>query len=82
MGVIDIADYTKAFSARGYLVIYYADGLTNTVYTDYNETDNSRSIAEVAYRLKTMNPDSYNAISDAKKAIMDAYATAYVAPQD
>ncbi len=82
MGVIDIADYTKAFSARGYLVIYYADGLTNTVYTDYNATDNSRSIAEVAYRLKTVGVEKYNAMSDAKKAIINAYAAAYVAPQD
>ena len=82
MGVIDIADYTKSYSARGYLVIYYADGLTNTFYTDFNITDNSRSIAEVAYRLKTVGVQEYNAMSDAKKAIVDAYAAAYVAPQN
>ena len=82
MGVVDIEDYAKAYSARGYLVIAYSNGVTATVYTDYNEADNSRSVAEVAYRVKTNTPDSYNAMSDAKKAIIDAYATAYVVPEN
>ena len=79
MGLVDIADYTKAYSARGYLVVTYSNGLTSTVYTDYNATDNSRTIAEVANRLKTNDTDSYNAMTDAQKAIVDAYAAAYVA---
>lgn len=79
--VINIAEanYAKSYSARGYLVVEYADGTTQTVYTDYNTADNSRSIADVAYRLKTTNPSEYNAMSDTQKAIVDAYAAAYVA---
>lgn len=80
MGIIDIADYTKAYSARGYMVVAYSNGVTTTIYTDYTAADNSRSIAEVAYRLKTIGTEEYNAMSDAKKAIIDAYAAAYVAP--
>ena len=82
IAVVDIADYTREYSARGYLVVEYADGSTQTIYTDYNVTDNSRSIAEVANRLKTNNPGEYNAMSDAKKAIGDAYAAAYVTPEN
>ena len=82
MGVVDIEDYAKAYSARGYLVVAYSNGVTATVYTDYNQADNSRSVAEVAYRVKTNTPDSYNAMSDAKKAIIEAYAAAYVAPEN
>ncbi len=82
MGVVDIADYAKAYSARGYLVIAYFNGVTATVYTDYNQADNSRSVAEVAYKIKTNTPDSYNAMSDAKKAIIEAYAAAYVVPEN
>ncbi len=79
VGLVDIADYTKAYSARGYLVVSYSNGVTATVYTDYNATDNSRTIAEVAYRLKTIGVEEYNAMSDAQKAIIDNYAAAYVA---
>ena len=77
VGVVDIQDYTKAYSARGYLEILYSNGVTGFVYTDFNTTDNSRSIAEVAYRLKTIGVDEYNAMTSAKKAIIDAYAEAY-----
>ena len=81
IGVVDIAaeNYTKAYSTRGYLVVVYSNGVTGTVYTDYNATDNSRSIAVVANRLKTNDADAYNAMTDAQKAIIDAYAAAYVA---
>ena len=79
VGLVDIADYTKSYSARGYLVVTYSNGVTKTIYTDYNATDNSRSIADVAYRLKTTDTEAYNAMSDAQKAIIDNYAAAYVA---
>ena len=79
VGLVDIQDYTKAYSARGYVVIAYANGVTATLYTDFNTTDNSRTIAEVAYRLKTTDAAAYNEMSDAQKAIIDAYAAAYVA---
>ncbi len=82
MGVVDIQDYTKSYSARGYMVVAYTNGVTATIYTDFDITNNSRSIAEVAYRLKTIGAEEYNAMSDAKKAIIDAYAAAYVAPQN
>ena len=79
MAVVDIKDYTKAYSARGYLVVEYADGSTQTIYTDYNATDNSRSIAEVANLLKQSN--EYTEYTDEQKVIVDAYAAAYVASQ-
>ena len=78
MALVEIADYTKAYSARGYLVVKYSTGETKTLYTDYNATDNSRSIAEVAYRLQTIGEEEYNAMSGTQKAIIDNYAAAYV----
>ena len=82
LGVVDIEDYTKEYSARGYLVISYSNGVSHMVFTDYNQTDNSRSIADVANRIKTTGLDEYNAMSDQQKAIIDNYAAAYVAPQN
>lgn len=81
MALVNIKDFTKAYSARGYLVVKYVDGTTATVYTDYNVADNSRSIAEVANLLKTQDAETYEAMNDAQKAIVDAYVAAYVAPQ-
>ena len=81
MALVNIKDFTKAYSARGYLVVKYVDGATATVYTDYNVADNSRSIAEVANLLITENAETYEAMNDAQKAIVDAYVAAYVAPQ-
>ena len=80
MAVVDIKDYTKEYSARGYLVVEYADGSTQTIYTDYNDIDNSSSIANAANQLKKLDPDAYNEMSNAKKAIVDTYAAAYVMP--
>ena len=77
MGLVDIADYTRSYSARGYLEIAYSNHISAIVYTDFNQADNSRTIAEVAYRLKTIGVDEYNAMTSAKKAIIDAYAEAY-----
>lgn len=79
MGLVDIADYTRSYSARGYLEIAYSNHISAIVYTDFNQADNSRTIAEVAYRLKTIGVDEYNAMTDGQKAIIDAYAAAYVA---
>ena len=36
------------FSARAYLRVTYADGKTNLLYADYSDTDNVRSLADVA----------------------------------
>ena len=81
MGVVDIEDYTRAYSARGYLVISYSNGVSHTVYTDYNEAENSRSIAFVANRVKTDGAEKYAVMTDEQKAIIDTYAAAYVEPQ-
>ena len=72
---------TKRYSARGYLVVKYEDGTTRTIYTDYNAAENSRSVAEVAYRLKTNDQNAYSALSTAQKNVIDSYAEAYVVPQ-
>ena len=82
MALVDIADYTREYSARGYIVVTYADGSTNTLYTDYNAEDNARSVAEVAYNLITQDPDAYEAMTDARKAVVDTYAAAYVVPEE
>ena len=77
LAVVDLAveEYTLKYSARGYLVVTYVDGSTATIYTDYNVADNSRSIADVATRLKA-DTTAYEALSAEKKAIVDAYAGA------
>ncbi len=82
MAVVDIADYTREYSARGYLVVEYADGSTQTIYTDYNVTDNSICIAAAAHALKTLNSDFYNQMTKAVKNIIDGYAAAYVEPKN
>ena len=69
------SEYTVKYSARGYINVNYADGVTRTVYTDYSATENSRSIADVATRLKA-DTEAYEALSTEKKAIVDAYAAA------
>lgn len=82
VAVVDIADYTKEYSARGYLVVEYADGSTQTIYTDYSVSDNSCSVANAAYALKTTNFDVYNELTKALKKIIDGYAAAYVEPKN
>lgn len=37
-----------SFSARGYILVEYTDGSAQYIYTNYNETNNSRSIYQVA----------------------------------
>ena len=70
--------YTQRYSARGYLVVKYVDNTTRTIYTDYNAAENSRSVAEVAYRLKTNDQNAYSALSTAEKNVIDDFANAYV----
>ena len=77
MALVNIKDYTRAYSARGYLVIEYVDGATITVYTDYNAAENSRSIAEVANLMKTENAEKYAEMSPEQQAVIDDYAAAY-----
>ena len=74
MALVDIANYELSYSARGYVVVVYADETTQTFYTDYNKDDNARSIAQVAYNLKTDGTAEYNTYTDAQKAIVDNFA--------
>ena len=78
MALVNIVDYAKEYSARGYLVVTYADGTTQNIYTDYNATDNTGCVADLANQIKTKNVDMYALMSDAQKALIDAYANAYV----
>ncbi len=80
MAVVDIEDYTQRYSARGYLEVKYADDTTQYIYTDYNEADNSRSVAEVAYKIKMNAAAEYENYEQAQKDVIDNYADAYVAP--
>ena len=80
IAVVDIEDYTKEYSVRGYIEVKYADETTQIIYTDYNEADNSRSIAEVAYKIKTNAAAEYDSYEQAYKDVIDGYADAYVAP--
>ncbi len=83
LAIVDLAEasYTKSYSARGYIEVAYADGTTKIFYTDFDITNNSRSIAQVAYNLKTIGEAEYNGYTPERKAIVDAYATAYVVPE-
>ena len=77
--VVDIEDYTKKYSARGYIEVKYADETTQIFYTDYNAADNSRSVAEVAYKIKTNAAAEYENYEQAYKDVIDSFAAAYVA---
>lgn len=77
MAVVNLVDYASEFSARGYLVVEYADGTTQNVYTDFNVADNTACVADMAYEIKENNPDLYAIMTDAQQAIIDAYANAY-----
>ncbi len=78
MALAGITDYTQSYSARGYLEVVYADGSTQYVYTDYNEADNARSIAEVAWTLQ--QTADYQYYTAAQKTVVDDYAVGYVPP--
>ena len=73
MALTGIEDYAQTYSARGYLVVVYADGTTTqTFYTDYNETDNARSIQEVAQLLQ--QTADYQNYEQYQKDVVDLYA--------
>ncbi len=75
---VDPDHFTMEYSARGYLVVEYADGSTRTIYTDYNADDNSCTIAEIANEFKTKNPELYDTMTQAQKDVIDAYVTSYI----
>ncbi len=69
------ANYARAFSARGYLKVTYADGTTAYVYTQYTEENNSRSIAEVAQRCadNVNGKGEYHSMSSEAQTNVDKY---------
>ena len=73
VALVGLTKFEQSYSARGYIEVAYADGTTATIYTAFNETNNSRSIAQTAYNLKTKGAAEYDTYSDAQKAIVDGY---------
>lgn len=73
MSKVNPANYARAFSARGYIKINYTNG-AGYIYTDYNAENNSRSISEVAKKVKESSV--YASYTDGQKAVIDAYADA------
>lgn len=62
-------NYGRGFAARSYVVITYADGHTETIYSDFSETDNVRSVKAVAQEcLNTGDWDNNN-----QKAILEGF---------
>ena len=79
MALVGITDYTQVYAARGYIVVTYADETTATFYTSYNETNNNRSIAEVAYKLQ--QSEEFSQYGEAQQGVVNDFAAAYVAPE-
>ncbi len=67
-------NYTKQYSAVGYLSVTMEDGSTYTIYGGYNAADHARSVAEVAY--KALN-DANNGLSAAELEVVVSYAVFY-----
>lgn len=63
-------NYDRNFAARSYVVITYADGNTETIYSDFSETDNVRSVKYVAQECLATN--DYD--NDNQKAILEGFA--------
>ena len=85
-GIIRILEgnYAREFAARGYMLVKDALGNEKYIYTDFDDVnwEHSRSVAQVATNLKTEDPDTYNALSDKKKAVVDAYIAAGVTNEE
>ena len=52
-------NYAEEFSARGYIKIAYTNGDVGYIYTDYNATNNSRSISSVAQKILDSGNSEY-----------------------
>lgn len=74
MAIVDLTEehYGIAYSARGYLEVAYADGVTQKIYTDYIKDDNSRSIAQTAQNLIDKGATEYSDYM----SILESYAAA------
>lgn len=74
---IKTENLNRNFVGRGYAKITFGD-FEKTVYASYADNDisnNSRTICYIANALK--NSDTYNSLTDARKAIVDSYASSY-----
>jgi hypothetical protein len=67
-------NYARDFAGRGYMIVTYTNGMTKTVYTPFNVEDNVRSVRTVAQKFMADTAE-YEKISDAKKAVVEAYAS-------
>lgn len=63
------SNYDRGFAARTYVVITYADGNTETIYSDFSETDNVRSVKEVAQAC--LDTEDYD--NDNQRAILEGF---------
>ena len=64
-------NYNAKFIAAGYFTITYTDGSSTTVYTTVDETNNSRTVAQVATAVK--NSNEYLNYTDEQKKFVDMY---------
>lgn len=60
MTTVQQGNYTRDFSARGYVKVSYADETSVYFYTNYSETDNVRSVYEVATKSLDANEADTN----------------------
>lgn len=85
-GIIRILDgnYTRSFSARGYMCVKDALGTERYIYTDFDDVtwENSRSVYQVAYNFKTEDPDEYAKLTTEKQAVVDTYIAAGTASEE
>lgn len=65
------SNFNRAFSARTYVDVTYADGITERCYGAYSAVRNTRSVYEVAY--KALN-DTENVISAEQRSKLDVYS--------
>ena len=73
-------NYGRLFAGRGYMEITLEGGKTIRVYTPFDKKDNVRSVRQIAqaFQVDTSEPAEgeirYETLSEARKAIVDAYA--------
>ena len=82
MAVVDIQaeNYTRSYSARGYLVVKYTDGTTLLIHSDFDKEENSAVIQDLAILL--MEEELYNSFTDEQKEIVMIYAGEIVEPEE
>jgi hypothetical protein len=69
-------NYGREFAGRGYMEITFESGAVRTIYTAFS-ADNVRSVKWIANALMNdaNGTGEYNALSDAKKAVVQGYAS-------